>query len=205
MSLELNAKKTALVCLDFQNDIVHENAPLAQAMGTAQMVKQHQVLEKAARVQDAARSAGMSVIHVNVEFDEKSPAPPHRGMFFKMLSQGQPSLVKGTWGAEFHPVTAPKSGDVIVTKRMISGFYGSGLKEVLDQKGITDIVLIGVATPFAVEGTVWSAVEMGFSCVVLKDGCCAGNADMHESSINTSLTFLADIGTCDDFMKAVRA
>jgi len=203
MGLQVDASKTALVCMDFQNDIVHEDAPLAQAMGTAAMVAKNQILETAAKVQAAARNAGMKVIHVNVEFDENSAAPPTRGMFFEMLTQGDPSLIKGTWGAEFHPTTAPKEGDEVVTKNLISGFFGSGLKELLDANGVTDIVLIGVATPFAIEGTVWSAVEQGISCIVLSDVCCAGSEEMHDSSIATSLTLLSEISTADDLIAAI--
>jgi len=204
MTISIDKSKTALICLDFQNDIVHADAPMAQGMGTAVTVVENQILEKAARVQDAARKAGMKVIHVNVEFDENTPAPPARGMFFQMLSQGDPALIKGTWGAEFHSATAPKEGDDIVTKQMISGFVGSNLQGLLNDSGITDIVLIGVATPFAIEGTVWSAVEMGFSCIVLDDVCCAGSQEMHESSINTSLMFLSDISTADEFIGAIQ-
>ena len=204
MSINIDKSKTAVVCMDFQNDIVHPDSPLSQAMGFSSMIEKHNILGNTRSVQDAARAAGMKVIHVNVEFDENSPAMPSRGMFFKMLGEGEPSLLKGTWGAEFHPDVGPKDGDEVVTKAMISGFFGSGLKELLDENGVTDIVVLGVATPFAVEGTVWSAVEMGFSCIVLSDATCAGSEEIHESTLNTSLMFLSDICTSEEFISAIK-
>ena len=193
MAIDIDVSKTALLSMDFQNDIIHPDAALAQAAGFANMVEKTGILDKSAALLDKARAAGMKVIHIVVEFDENSPPMPSRGAFFKMLGSGGPTLQPGTWGAEIHEKVAPKDGDIVVKKAMISAFCGSNLEQVLRENGITDIAMIGVATPFVVEGTTWTAVDMGINCIVIEDCVCAGDEESHNAAINTSLTYLADI------------
>jgi nicotinamidase-related amidase len=204
MAIEIDLKKTALLSMDFQNDIIHPDAPLAQAAGFAKMVQETGILPRSAKLLDAARQAGMKVIHVVVEFDENSPPMPHRGAFFRMLGAGGPTLQPGTWGAQIHEAVAPKPGDEIVKKAMISAFVGSNLDEVLKKNGITDIAMIGVATTFVVEGTTWSAVDKGYSCIVIEDCVCAGSKEAHDAAIQTSLSYLADICKADEFIAALQ-
>lgn len=203
MAITIDKKKTALLSMDFQNDIIHPDAALAQAAGFANMVEKTGILDKAAKLMDTARAAGMLVIHVKVEFGDSAAPMPTRGAFFKMLGSGGPTLQPGTWGAEIHEKVAPKEGDLVVKKAMISAFVGSNLKEVLDKNGITDIAMIGVATPFVVEGTTWSAVDMGINCIVIEDCVCAGDEASHQAAISTSLTYLADICSTEEFVAAI--
>ncbi|HAC33849.1 MAG TPA: hydrolase [Gammaproteobacteria bacterium] len=203
MAIDIDVSKTALLSMDFQNDIIHPDAALAQAAGFANMVEKTGILDKSAALLDKARAAGMKVIHIVVEFDENSPPMPSRGAFFKMLGSGGPTLQPGTWGAEIHEKVAPKDGDIVVKKAMISAFCGSNLEQVLRENGITDIAMIGVATPFVVEGTTWTAVDMGINCIVIEDCVCAGDEESHNAAINTSLTYLADICSSDEFVAAI--
>ena len=56
MAIEIDVKKTALLSMDFQNDIIHPDAPLAQAAGFAKMVQETGILPRSAKVLDAART-----------------------------------------------------------------------------------------------------------------------------------------------------
>ena len=204
MAIEIDVKKTALLSMDFQNDIIHPDAPMAQAAGFAKMVQETQILPRSARVLDAARQAGMKVIHVMVEFGPDAAPMPKRGAFFRMLGAGGPTLQPGTWGAQIHEEVAPKPGDEIVKKAMISAFVGSNLDEMLKKNGITDIAMIGVATTFVVEGTTWSAVDKGYNCIVIEDCVCAGSKEAHDAAIQTSLTYLTDLCKADEFIAAIQ-
>ena len=54
MALGIDKGHTALLPMDFENDIVHENGAFKD-FGFAAMVKQNNVLVKSARLLDAAR------------------------------------------------------------------------------------------------------------------------------------------------------
>ncbi|MBL4622685.1 MAG: cysteine hydrolase [Immundisolibacteraceae bacterium] len=203
MAITVDKKKTALLSMDFQNDIIHPDAALAQAAGFANMVEKTGILDKSAALLAQAREAGMLVIHIIVEFGDDGSTMPTRGAFFKMLGAGGPTLQPGTWGAEIHEKVAPKDGDLVIKKTMISAFVGSNLKEVLDENGITDIAMIGVATPFVIEGTTWSAVDLGVNCIVIEDCVCAGDEASHQAAIDTSLTYLSDICSAEEFVTAI--
>ncbi len=204
MAIEIDVKKTAVLSMDFQNDIIHPDAALAQAAGFAKMVQETGILPRSAKLLDAARQAGMKVIHIVVEFGPDAAPMPKRGAFFRMLGQGGPTLVPGTWGAKIHEEVAPKPGDEVVKKSMISAFVGSNLDEVLKKHGITDIAMIGVATTFVVEGTTWSAVDKGYNCIVIEDCVCAGSKEAHDAAIQTSLTYLTDLCKADEFIAAIQ-
>lgn len=61
--LAINKAKTAVLCMDYQNDIV-KGYPSAQETG---------MLKKAAAVLDAARRAGVPVVYVAVRFRDGYP------------------------------------------------------------------------------------------------------------------------------------
>ena len=145
----------------------------------------------------------MKVIHIVVEFPPNPPKMAARGDFFRMLGAGGPTLQPGTWGAEIHEAVAPKPGDEVIKKTMVSSFCGSNLKEVLEANGITDIAMIGVATTFVVEGTAWSAVDMGYSCISIEDCMCAANQEAHDDAIRTSLGYITDVCSADEFVAAI--
>ena len=58
MALSIDKGHTALLAMDFENDIVHENGGFKD-FGFAAMVKQNDVLAKSARLLDAARRSGV--------------------------------------------------------------------------------------------------------------------------------------------------
>ena len=61
MAITIDKEHTALLAMDLENDLVHEDGALKD-FGIAQMVKQNDVLGKIARLLDAARRAGLRVI-----------------------------------------------------------------------------------------------------------------------------------------------
>lgn len=71
------------------------------------MVKQNDVLTKAAMLLDASRRSGVKVIYVSVKFRAGYPERPANGGLFAGLV-GVTALVEGTWGAEIHESVAPR-------------------------------------------------------------------------------------------------
>ena len=137
MALTIDKAHTALLAMDFENDIVHENGAFKD-FGFAAMVKQNDVLTKTARLLDAARRSGVKVIYVSVKFRPGHPERPANGGFFGALVEAN-ALVEGTWGAEIHESVTPRDGEPVVTKRGASAFYGSDLAQLLATGGIDTV------------------------------------------------------------------
>jgi len=65
MAFSIDERRTALLCLHFQNDIVDETGALKD-FGSAAMVAKQATLPKVASLQRAARDVGVKVIHSSV-------------------------------------------------------------------------------------------------------------------------------------------
>src|SRR5208283_3430270 len=133
--LALDLERTAVLVMDYQNDIV---AMVPEAA-------RKPLLDRAARILGRARAARLQVIYVVVRFRPGYPEISPRNKRFCML-KACGRLQEGTSGAEIHPRVAPQPGDVVVTKRRVGAFSTTDLETVLRSKGVTTLVLLGIAT-----------------------------------------------------------
>ncbi len=65
MALTIDSERTALLVMDFENDIVHEDGAFKD-FGFAAMIKQNDVFGKTARLLDATRRSGVKVIYISI-------------------------------------------------------------------------------------------------------------------------------------------
>jgi nicotinamidase-related amidase len=207
MGINLDKKKTALLVMDLQKHMVHEQSPVAQHAGFAEMVKKTGLIQRVRKVMDAARRTGMLVITVKVDFSAgKFPRYPTRGEFCKIIAAENDAgqvLRPSVWGYETVEEVAPLEGEPVVLKRHMSAFAGSNLDEVLRARGITDIALTGVATSYVVTATNWWALNYGYSCIVIEDCCTTHNDEAQAAAINT-LRAIADICAAEEFIQAIK-
>jgi nicotinamidase-related amidase len=204
MALAIDKARTALLAMDFQNDIVDENGAFKD-MGFAKMAKETGVLGKAQRLLEAGREARLKIIYVTVGF--RPGHPELRATATAQMTQGVIAMnfgVEGSWGAAIHPSVAPKEGDIVVTKRFVSAFTGSDLAAVLWAGGIDTLILTGVATNFVVEGTAREAVDRGYNVVIVEDCCCAMSPETHEMSLKNALPFLTTICSSEEVMALLK-
>ena len=207
MAIEVDVSKTALLVLDLQKHIIDEASPAAQHMGFAQMVKQTGLVEKTIKVLEAARATNMFIGYVVVDFSAGlMPHYPERGDFCKLIkseSKDSQVLRPGAWGYNIDERVSPRPGEPIIPKAHVSAFAGSRLDSTLREKGITDLALLGVATTCVVTGTVWSAITLGYSCLVIEDCCAAGSQEAHEAAI-AGFAPVVDSCSSDEFIKAIQ-
>ena len=201
MALTIDKAHTALLAMDFENDIVHENGAFKD-FGFAAMVKQNDVLAKSARLLDAARRSGVKVIYAIIKYRPGYPErPANSGLFVGTIQAN--AIVEGTWGAEIHESVTPQDGEPVVTKRGVSAFYGSDLAALLATGDIDTLLLSGVATNFVVEGTAREAADRGYNVVIVGDCCASASQETHDAALNTTLPFLATISNLDEVIAAL--
>ena len=201
MALSIDKERTALLAMDFQNDIVHQNGALKD-FGFAAMVQQNDVLAKSAQLLEAARRSGVKVIHIVVRFRQGYRERPANGGLFKGCIEAN-ALIEGTWGAEIHEAVVPQDGEPMVTKHAVSAFYGSDLDALLTTGSINTILLSGVATNFVIEGTARDAVDRGYNVVIVGDCCASMSQESHDAALNTSLPFLTTITGLEEIVAAL--
>ncbi len=160
---------TALLLMDFQQVIV------------SHLGNQESFLQLASTTAAAARAAGIPVIHVRVAFRPGYPdISPRNQMMARAKTMGPNVCVEGDPSAEFHPISGPLPGDLVVTKRRVSAFSGSDLEVVLRSFGVQNLVLAGVATSGVVLSTLRQAADMDYSITVLEDLCMDSDPEVHQ-------------------------
>ncbi|WP_225768601.1 hydrolase [Inquilinus sp. Marseille-Q2685] len=181
----LDPRSTALVLIDLQAGILA--MPLAPRSGA-------EVLATAKTLAGRFRTAGALVVPVRVGWaadyadaprqpvDRPMPRPPGG------LPAGWSDLVEG--------VAEP--GDIVVTKRQWGVFTGTELDLQLRRRGVTTIVLAGIATNFGVESTARSAWELNYAVVFAEDAMTSLSAEMHGFAIESILPRIGIVSQAAD-------
>ena len=202
MALEIDKRHTALLAMDFENDIVHLEGAFKD-FGFAQMVADNDVLNKTAQLLVAARTAGITVIYVSVKFRPGYPERPANAGLWQGL-HGATALVEDTWGSTIHDQVAPQAGEIVVTKRGVSAFHASDLDQILHTSRIGTLLLAGVATNFVVEGTARQACDLGYDTIVVGDCCASVSQEAHDASLTVALPFLCTISNLEEVTAALK-
>ena len=175
---EFDPDSTALVVIDMQRDFV-EPGGFGAALGNDTSPLQA-VIAPCRRVLDAAREAGMMVIHTreghSPDLADCPPTKIARGRGKIRIGDPGPMgrlLVRGERGHDIVPELAPRAGEVVVDKPGKGAFFATDLDHVLRNRRIASLIVCGVTTEVCVTTTVREANDRGYECVVLSD--CVGS------------------------------
>ncbi|MCL6669072.1 isochorismatase family protein [Streptomyces panaciradicis] len=130
-----------------------------------------EVLSTAQELAVAFRSAGAPVVLIRVERPGVAEQPPGSG------------LVAGL----------AQEGDLEVVKRTIGGFQGTGLDDLLRERGIRALVFAGIATNLGVESTARAAGDLGYDLIFVEDAMAAFTSAEHEASVRLDFPRLGTV------------
>lgn len=173
---------TALIIMDFQRGIVSRHNG-----NSAVEVLTHAIAE--------ARRRDMLLVFVRVAFRPGYPEVSPANRTFSALPQSGGGLVDDTFDTELHPAFNPASEDVLMVKKRVSAFAGSDLAVVLRARGITDLVLAGIATGGVVLSTVREAADRDYRLTVLADACAHSDDEVHRVLLGKVFPRQADVLT----------
>jgi nicotinamidase-related amidase len=167
MDIQFKKGKTAVLCMDYQNDIL------------ASFPKESSILPAhAASTLKHARAQGAHVIHVAIGFRANYPEVSAGNKNFSALRQSG-RFVTGTLGATIHAEVQPQANDITVFKHRVSAFAGSDLEMILRAQGIETVVLFGISTSGVVLSTLRQAADLDYQVVVIKDLCADSDEEVH--------------------------
>ena len=176
----IDPRTTALVVVDVQNDFCHADG-LIGGLG-ADVSAAQEIVPRLMLLVDRARTVGAAVIWlqlVNTELTTSAVADDQR----RRTRPGTDLICRaGTWGAELYRVE-PAEGEPIVTKRRYSGFVDTELELILRSRGISTLVLCGVATNVCVESTARDAYMRDYYVVVVDDCAAAYDPATHAAAL----------------------
>jgi nicotinamidase/pyrazinamidase len=146
----------ALLIIDFQNDFTPGGA-LAVPHGD----------EIADRINALAASGDYDLVVATRDWH-----PADHGSFAPQGGPWPVHCVADSPGAQLHPALDQSHVDVIVDKGQdaategYSGFEGTRLGELLRERGITQVTVVGLATDYCVKNTALDALREGFQVTV---------------------------------------
>lgn len=169
--IELPAATTALVVIDLQKGIV------------SRRVEPHDsatVVANTAKLLAAQRARGGFVVLVRVAFsadglDRLRPVSDDPGL----AAAGTPPPDF----SELVPELRVQPSDHVLDKRQWGAFHATDLDLQLRRRGITTIVLCGIATCYGCESTARGAFELGYQQIFVEDAMASMTAADHEHTI----------------------
>jgi len=170
--------KVALIVIDMQRDFLLPGG-FGETLGNDVSLLQ-KVVPPLTEVLASARENGLLVIHTREgHLPDLSDCPPAK------LQRGKPSqrigdvgphgriLIRGEYGHDIIDELAPIDGEIVIDKPGKGAFYATELGAVLEEAGITHLIVTGVTTEVCVHTTVREANDRGYDALVLSD--CVGS------------------------------
>jgi len=192
-SLDVVSSTTALVLIDLQKGIVSRTlAPHSAA----------NVVERSVRLARACRAKGGPIVAVHVTF-----SPDGADRLRQPVDQAMvvpPGGFPADW-SELAPEIAALHPEVTITKRQWGAFHGTELDLQLRRRGVTTIVLCGIATNFGVEMTGREAWQHGYNVVVAEDACSSMDLELHRFAIGRILPRIARVRSTAEILGALGA
>ena len=190
-ALRVDPSHAAMIVVDMQRFFV-ESLPF-EAM--------QRVVRPVARVLSAARTAGLTVVHVKTEFrpdmaDAGRPGSRTR----QMMDSTGGQLTEGHPGAEIPDVLAPEPSDLVVVKKSFSGFAGTGLHDVLTRRQIHTLLFAGGTTTVCVESTLRDGMFLGYNTVLLSDCTADLSPALQESALERIDLFFGWVCSSGDLL-----
>lgn len=171
---------TALIVIDLQKGIVNGN--FIHPIGD--------IIDRARALIDVFRAKKLLVVLVNVA-----------GRPLGRTEQGPRSGTSFTEGwTGFLPELDRQPRDIVVTKRSWGAFATTDLEHQLKARGVTHVVLTGVATSGGVEATARQAYEQGFNVTLAIDGMTDIREEAHQYTIRNVFPRVGETGSTKEII-----
>lgn len=169
----------ALVVIDLQKGIV--GLPLVHTAA--------EIVDRSVQLARAFRERGLPVVLVNV-----SAAAPGRTDLGPRNFSFPPDWTELVPELEQHP------SDHLVTKQRVGAFLGTDLDDYLRQRGVTQVILTGIATGSGVESTARSAHDLGYNVTFVVDAMTDRDPDIHRHCVEKAFPKLGETTTTSDVL-----
>ena len=180
MSLTALDPVTALIVVGLQKGMA--GYPLVHPLS--------EILLRTRELIDAFRENNMPVVLVNVA--GRAPGRTEQS------SRSSQTFTEG-W-TELLPELGRQSSDIVVTKRSWGAFATTDLEAQLKAKGVTQVVVTGVATSVGVESTARQAYEQGFNVTFALDAMTDLREEGHAYSIANVFPRIGETGSTQEVL-----
>ena len=165
----------ALIIIDMQRDFV-EPGGFGSSLGNDVLPLQ-KIIPNIAKLLALFRRLGLPVVHTREahkpDLSDCPPAKRSRGDCKIRIGDEGPMgrlLIDGEPGNEIVKELSPIAGEVEITKPGKGAFYATDLQNILQQRGVRQLIVTGVTTEVCVQTTMREANDRGYEVLLVEDG-----------------------------------
>ncbi len=181
---------TALVTQECQRGVIGDRSALPNLAAAAK----GEMIENVARLVQAARAAGVRVIHCTAERRPDGQGANKNTRLFQYIAKAQVKLHPGSPAAELVPEIRVDESDLVLSRlHGLSPFHGTELDFVLRNLGVGTIVGVGVSVNMAIQNLTFDAVNASYQVVIPRDAVAGFPAEYVEAVFQHTLGALATL------------
>ncbi|APU39287.1 MULTISPECIES: cysteine hydrolase [unclassified Streptomyces] len=197
---DLDPATTALLTVECQNGVVGEESALPEL---AKEARDSGMLGRVAALVEAARGAGVQVLHAVAERRPDGLGANSNARLFRAAGRLPVRQLTGSRAVEVAaPVTVSDQDLVVRRLHGLSPMAGTDLDALLRNLGVRTLVVTGVSSNIAIPNTVFDAVNFGYQVVVPADAIAGVPASCTAEVIRNSLALVAAVTTTEALLEA---
>ncbi|PNS16424.1 Pyrazinamidase/nicotinamidase [Sphaceloma murrayae] len=188
----LSAATTALLIIDMQNDFLTEGGYISHQGYDISATRS--IIPRVQSLLQAFRQKKWQVYHTREGHRPDLSTLParelHRSRNIPSAQGiGSPSplggrlLIRGGKGHDIIPELYPIQGEPVIDKPGKGAFANTDFELILRNRGIRNLVVVGVTTDICVSTTVREASDRGFDCAIVEDACASVDAKLHDATL----------------------
>ncbi|MDX2681764.1 cysteine hydrolase [Streptomyces soliscabiei] len=198
----LDPASTVLLTVECQRGVVGPDAALPEL---AREARESGVLDRIARLVDAAHESGVQVIHAIAERRPDGRGAARNARLFRAVERLPVQQLTGTAAVRVAPPIQVAEADLIVRRlHGLSPIQGTDVDPLLRNLGCRTLVVTGVSANVAIPNTVFDAVNRGYTAVVPSDAVAGVPADYTPAMIRHTLSLVATVATTDEVLACLR-
>ena len=192
MKLNIESRRTAVLLLDVQKDLVDITPGLKENRG----------IENMALVLKAARRRKIPVIHITASVRADFLDLPKDNPLWDGLRRKR-QLIIGSKGAAIDPRVKPLKSELVLNKTCVDPFLTTNLGQALQNADANTIILMGLWTNYVVEATARHASDMGYRVLLVREACASNTVENHEFALNKILPTICYVVSVKDVFTAL--
>lgn len=196
MQTDLAVGATAIVHIDMQNDLIHQDGHYARSgIDIAHMKR---TVEPVRTLTAECRRRGVPIIWTR----HGTRSAVDGGVLMKLrpfLREG--GVRQNTWGYEIYEPLDVRQEDWFVEKTRLSAFYNTNLEVILRGLNVQTVIITGVLTNQCVAATGKDAMFRDFIPIVIEDATGTTLPELHAPAIEMMRVGWAEVASLADVMK----
>jgi biuret amidohydrolase len=198
-------KTTALLAVELKRvtvgDLQASSPDGAPGNPLAAIATEQRLVPRLAELCDAARAAGVRVVHCTAAFREDGAGSAVNAPILAAAVKHRSRLLLGSPEADPVLELGPEPEDLVsVRLHGVAPFVGTDLHAWLRNLGIENVVLVGGSVNLGIVGAAIEAVDLGYRVVIPRDGVIGHPIEYAELVVEHTLALLARITTVDELV-----